>query len=62
MAAWLAKDKDGTEALFMYKPYRRVLTNDWKARNCAKVIIPKGNIKKLIGHNLKWKDEPVKIG
>ena len=65
--AWLAVDKTGDETIFERKPimnhYGLWLPNttcddyedsDW-------IILPQGSIKKLIGRDLTWEDEPVQI-
>lgn len=60
--AWVAVDKNGDEYVYSSKPYR----------DCCKglelwmsigdyVELPKGSIKKLIGRELTWSDEPVKL-
>ena len=89
--AWLAVDKDGTEAVFRRKPKRVKTTNKWNdtvekfvcegklypnndgyehhksygslqtIKQTTKSILPKGSIKKLIGKNITYNDEPIKI-
>lgn len=66
--AWLAVDKDGTEAIFNIKPFRgsnriKYNTEMWVVLSIKThyIDLPKGTIKKLIGRELKWEDEPVKI-
>lgn len=66
--AWLAVDKDGTEAIYDIKPIRgtnKIKNNEevWTlSRMCAHyIVVPKGSIKKLTGKDLTWYDEPVKI-
>jgi len=58
---WLAVDQDGEEWLFWEKPERNDLTGDgwasWEENPC----LPKGSIKKLIGKELTWEDEPFEI-
>lgn len=89
--AYLAVDKDGTEAVFRRKPKRVKTTNKWNdavekfvceggiypsndgyeyhesygslqtIKQTTKSILPKGSIKKLIGKNMTYNDEPFKI-
>lgn len=63
--AWLAVDKDGTENIYYLKPERK--KKYWVAEEnqpqCYRDIIelPPGTIKKLIGIDLSWSDEPVEL-
>jgi len=63
--AWLAKDKDGTEAFYAKKPLREL--EMWVERpvNSNRVNhtenLPKGTIFRLIGRELDWEDEPVEL-
>ena len=62
--AYVAVDKDGTECIYVTQPLRD--DNVWIINDCwigdgSYVILPKGTIKKLIGRELTWNDEPVKI-
>ena len=62
--AWLATDKDGSEWIYgKYKPYRERFVSDvWVWFSDGEPIhLPKGSIKKLIGKNLTWDDEPVEL-
>lgn len=63
--AWVAVDKDGTESICTQKPYRRTDPNYgsyWKVKGLIGFVnLPKGSIKKLIGRELSWKDEPVEL-
>ena len=70
MAAWLAKEQDGTELIFKYKPKRHTFWDGtrgkWEDKNTAfdasmRIVLPKGTIEKLIGCKLMWEDEPVKF-
>lgn len=62
--AWLAVDKDGQECIFAFEPIRRKYCFD-AAEICDiitnSVELPEGSIKKLIGRELTWEDEPVEI-
>ena len=57
--AWLAVDKDGTEYIYNAQPSRGE-TRFISRFDC--IHIPKGTIKKLIGRELSFTDEPVKLG
>lgn len=63
--AWLAVDDDGSESLYTNKPYRRTDPNYgsyWKVKGLIGFVnLPKGSIKKLIGRELSWNDEPVEL-
>lgn len=56
--AWLAVDMTGVETIYECKPRRDVVI--WKPKTKHFVELPKGSIKKLIGKDLTWEDEPVK--
>lgn len=58
--AWVAVNKDGSENIFTNKPNRSAAYwYDFISPN--RVILPKGSIKKLIGRDLDWYDEPVEL-
>ena len=57
--AWLAVDKDGAEGVYEERP-ERVEIQAWWSYD-GSVRLPKGSIKKLIGRELTWQDEPVEI-
>ena len=64
--AWVAVDKDGFEFIYEDKPERYIACWSIWRRGFSEeamnhVILPKGSIKKLIGRELTWKDEPVKL-
>lgn len=64
--AWVAVDYGGGEYVYDYKPIRRgYLTWGQKRKNGENigdaVELPKGSIKKLIGKDLTWEDEPVEL-
>ena len=66
--AYLAVDKDGGEAIYNVKPIRgtnklKANIGMWTLSNIRDhyILLPKGTIKKLIGKDLTWEDEPVKI-
>lgn len=62
--AWVAVDENGDEWIYgKDKPYRERFGIDiwvWFSDG-ASVHLPKGTIKKLIGYELTWKDEPVEL-
>ena len=68
MAGWLAKEKDGKEVIFKYKPHREMFTGRWNDekfhieegdiwitfdRHNSRIILPKGTMEKIIGKKLK---------
>jgi hypothetical protein len=61
--AWLAVDKDGSDVAFdsivPSKPERQP-HGSWTTYY-DKVHLPKGSIKRLIGRELTWDDEPVEF-
>lgn len=66
--AWLAVDKDGEEAIYSIKPIRgtnKIKHNEkvWVLSRVSAhyIFLPKGSIKRLIGKDLTWNDEPVKF-
>lgn len=64
--AWLAVDKDGTECIFLHKPIRSNYNNWTDCSNTMRtedsgIDLPKGSIKKLIGRDLTWEDNPVEL-
>ena len=59
---WLAVDNEWTEIIFKSKPKRGSFFNLWvpkEDREGFSITVPKGTIKKLIGRDLTWDDEPV---
>lgn len=72
--AWVAVDKDGIEAIFLqypkrtgydrtklYIPYEETFWSDDDGYFCSRISMPKGSIKKLIGKDLDWSNEPVEL-
>jgi hypothetical protein len=62
--AWLAVDEDGSEYIYVIKPFRNpegvwdfVLSHGWETL----FELPKGSIRKLIGRELTWDDEPLEL-
>ena len=68
--AWVAVDREGDELIFRFEPERKFDTDyfvksywgwyDIKMDNWG-ISLPKGTIKKLIGKDLDWSDEPVEL-
>ena len=58
--AWVAVNKSGSEVIFDFEPYR---WNDslWVEDTADDIYLPKGSIKKLIGKDLTWEDNPVEL-
>ena len=75
--AWVAVNKNGSEGIFTFRPFRtgpnKLLNRLWEPEywtdeNISKygnedtvISLPKGSIKKLIGRDLDWNDEPVEL-
>lgn len=68
--AWVAVDKSGVEGIYDNRPERNDdVWEDIDYSVCGEIeydcetgiIVPKGTIKKLIGRDLSWEDEPVKL-
>lgn len=66
--AWVAVHKNGKEGLFKNKPTRGEELDFWYdevddggAIYDTEISLPKGSIKKLIGRDLTWEDEPVEL-
>lgn len=65
--AWLAVDGDDEEIIYFTRPERR--EDFWMAREEKDIpetyrymiSLPHGSIKKLIGRELKWEDNPVEL-
>ncbi len=61
--SWVAVDYDKTECLYTYKPERHEDKDNriWQLGGGEVIFLPKGSIKKLIGRDLTWEDEPVEL-
>ena len=55
---WLAVDYNGIEKAFWNKPKRCEKHREWWG---DRMVLPHGSIKKLIGRELSWDDEPVEL-
>lgn len=65
--AWLCKDRDGSEWIYEKCPVQSSSCIDEWVNNIEDFgspskKLPTGSIAKLIGRELTWEDEPVKIG
>ena len=66
--AWLAVHKNGKEGIFSHKPTRDEKLGFWCDEQYeggifydTEISLPKGTIKKLIGRDLDWSNEPVEL-
>lgn len=62
--AWLAVDSDKQEYVFENRPIKRRLWMGGIGLDCGSMFyvrLPKGSIKKLIGRDLQWEDDPVEL-
>lgn len=63
--AWLVVNGDGTEFIFEVKPKRSKEGKIWQlpSRHSLRSLIylKKGIIEKIIGKQITWEDDPVKI-
>lgn len=66
--AWVAVYKNGKECVFSHKPRRYKGLDVWCDEQYeggifydTEIPLPKGSIKKLIGRDLYWSDEPVEL-
>ena len=57
--AFVAVDDDGSEWIYKHKPFRYDNQGVWSS--VPSVRLPSGSIRKLIGRELTWKDEPVEL-
>ena len=59
--AWVAVDKDGRECIYQFRPKRG--NNEFRPLYGYSMwmALPKGSIKKLIGRDITWQDEPVEL-
>ena len=72
--AWLAVDINGCEWIFQNKPkqfeglWEDAIYESFDGQGGAleyhhnsDILLPKGSIKKLIGRDLTWQDEPIEL-
>lgn len=60
--SWVAVDKNGDEYVYSWEPHRDCHKGLelWMADGDC-VELPQGSIKKLIGREMSWSDEPVEL-
>lgn len=59
--AWVVVSKSSDEYIFEVKPCR-MFGDYWDVADpFSGFRIPKGSIKKLIGRDMKWSDEPIEL-
>lgn len=59
--AWIAVDSNGDELIFQFHPKKTGTQYLPLYSYSMWLVLPKGSIKKLIGRELTWLDEPVEI-
>lgn len=59
--AWVCVNSFGTELIFETEPHKAVYSWRDDYGSCKCIEIPQGSIKKLIGRELTWNDEPVEL-
>lgn len=59
--AWVAVDSNGTENIYQFRPKRSSDKFIPLYPYSMSLTLPKGSIKKLIGRDLDWNDEPVEL-
>ena len=59
--AWVCVNSFGTELIFETEPHKAVYSWRDDYGSCKCIEIPQGSIKKLIGRELSWSDEPVEL-
>lgn len=63
--AWVVIDEFDEECILSSKPSKNKCDKDWAGYwndfYIEKVNLPKGSIKRLIGRELSWSDEDVKL-
>ena len=59
--AWVAVDKGGRECIYQFRPKKG--NNEFRPVYAYSMwmALPKGSIKKLIGRDITWQDEPIKL-
>lgn len=62
--AWVAVDENGSECIYQFRPVRTNIDENKfipRYEYSMWLALPKGSIKKLIGKELTWKDNPVEL-
>lgn len=59
--AWVCVNSGGVELIFETEPHK--VAYSWRDNegSCRCIALPNGSIKKLIGRELTWEDEPVEL-
>lgn len=57
--AWLAVDKTGEENIFQFRPVRIETKFRPLYPYSMTLTLPKDTIKKILGYDLTWEDDPV---
>lgn len=61
--AWVAVDKNNRECIYQFRPIKRKTDGEFIPRYeySMWLVLPKGTIKKLIGRDLDWSNDPVEL-
>ena len=59
--AWVAIDEDGRECIYQFRPKRGNGQFMPLYSYSMYLVLPQGSIKKLIGRDLTWEDNPVEL-
>lgn len=59
--AWVAVGKDCRECIYQFRPKRSSEIFIPLYKYSMWLVLPKGSIKKLIGRDLTWEDNPVEL-
>lgn len=59
--AWVAVDRDCRECIYQFHPKRSYNKFISLYEYSMWLVLPKGSIKKLIGRDLTWEDNPVEL-
>jgi len=61
--AWVAVDKNGAECIYQFCPVRSEIEDKFISLYPYGMwlALPKGSVKKLIGRDLTWEDNPVEL-
>ena len=59
--AWIAVDRNGSEVMFNLYPEREKYFWYTYDDPYGRIFLPHGTIKKLIGRDLTWENEPIEL-
>ena len=59
--AWVAVDENSRECIYQFRPKRGINQFIPLYSYSMSMALPKGTIKKLIGRDLTWKDDPIEL-